>query len=285
MKNIAQSSFVRFFTKFHKILLASLLYTIPFAVITGLCILIGYLTGFNNIIIWGLGIIPTFPLYAGFVMVVRKYAVEKIDCNVIKVFFDSVKENWKKFLVHGIVAYAVIACSFFALLYYGTLAQTDIVYGSVFTLYILFSILLVVMMFYVPIMTVTYELRLRDIYKNSFLLIFGKILRNIVAFVPLVVLSVTAFLAILFSEGALIFVSVALTAILYPLIATYLIISIISKGLQDTVGSFTAVPVETISEEEEKIIEQQAVEHASDNDDYVFVNGKMIKNTAKKTED
>lgn len=285
MKSFSQSSFSRFFTRFHKIFLASLLFTLPFAFFTGLFVLIAYLTNLNNIIVWGLGIIPSFPFYAGLVMVIRKYAIEKVDCDVIKVFFASVKENFKKFLVHGVATYAVVACTLFALLYYGVMAQTDMVYGSIFTLYIMFSVLLLAMMFYVPIMTVTYELRLRDIYKNSFLLVFGKILRTLIALVLVAIVSVAAFLAIIFSEGAMLAVTVALTVILYPLITSYIIISVISKGLQDAVGSFTDIPQTTVSDEEEKALEQKAIENASSNDDYVFVNGRMVKNTHHKNDE
>ena len=283
MKSFSQSAFVRFFTRFHKIFLAALLFAIPLAFFTGLFAMIAYFTSLNNIIIWGLGIIPSFPFYAGLVMVIRKYAIEKVDCNVVKVFFDSVKENLKKFLVHGVATYAVVSCSVFALMYYGVMAQTDMVYGSIFTLYIMFSVMLVAMMFYVPIMTVTYELRLRDIYKNSFLLIFGKILRTLGSLVFVAVVTVATLLAVTFSEGIMFAVAVALVAVLYPLVATYIIISVISKGLQDTVGSFTDISQPTISDEDEKLLEQQALENASSTDDYVFVNGKMVKNTNKNS--
>lgn len=130
-----------------------------------------------------MGIIPAMPFYSGLVMVIRKISVEKEDVNVFKTFVQAFRENLKKSIFNGFVAYLIVACSFFAILYYGTLAQTDIVYGSVFTIYIVFSIAMLIMLFYVPLLTITYDLRLRDIYKNSLLLIFGKILRNIVALV------------------------------------------------------------------------------------------------------
>ena len=278
MKKLSQSAFVRFFTKFHRLFLASLLFAIPFAISTGLFVLIAYLTNLNNIIVWGLGIIPSFPFYTGLVMVIRKYAVEKADCDVVKVFFASVKENFKKFLFHGLATYAVASCSVFALMFYGVMAQADMMYGSIFTLYIMFSVMLIAMMFYVPLMTVTYELRLRDIYKNSFLLIFGKILRTLIALVLVAIVSAAAFLAIIFSEGAILAVTATIITLLYPLVTSYIIISVISKGLQDAVGSFTDIPEPAVSDEEEKLIEQQAIESASSTDAYVFVNGKMVKN-------
>ena len=272
MKNFNQSSLARFFTRFPKLLFAGLMYSIPFAAFSGIFILISFLSGFNNVILWSLGIIPAMPFYSGLVMVIRKISVEKEDVNVFKTFVQAFRENLKKSIFNGFVAYLIVACSFFAILYYGTLAQTDIVYGSVFTIYIVFSIAMLIMLFYVPLLTITYDLRLRDIYKNSLLLIFGKILRNIVALVLVV---------IIYAKGAMLVVAVALSVIFYPMIATYIIVSVIAKGVQESVGYFTGDNVQYVLTEEEVQRETEAVENANSDDDYIFVNGRMIKNPAK----
>ena len=221
------------------------------------------------------------PFYSGLVMVIRKISVEKEDVNVFKTFVQAFRENLKKSIFNGFVAYLIAACSFFAILYYGTLAQTDIVYGSVFTIYIVFSIAMLIMLFYVPLLTITYDLRLRDIYKNSLLLIFGKILRNIVALVLVVIVSCAVFLAVIYAKGAMLVVAVALSVIFYPMIATYIIVSVIAKGVQESVGYFTGDNVQYVLTEEEVQRETEAVENANSDDDYIFVNGRMIKNPAK----
>ena len=284
MRKISRSSFIRFFTKFPKLLLAGFIYSFALALFTGLFGLISYLSGFNNIIVWGLGIIPSMPFLAGLTMVVRKYSVEKQDVRVIAVFFSALKENLLRFLVHGVVAYAITACSFFALLYYYTLSATDVVFGSVLTLYMIFTLILIVMMFYVPIMTITYELKMKDIYKNSFLLVFGKILRNLIATLCVAVVSAGAFLLLIYSKGAMFTVAVCAVTLFYPLVSVYIIISVISPGLQDAVGSFSPNTEEISSdyEDEEKI--NEAVSNARGTSDYVFVNGKMIKIGKDKTD-
>ncbi len=278
MNKFYQSSFIRFFTKFHKLILAGLMFSAPSAVFIALFALLGRLINFNNIIVWGLGLIPSTVLYSGLVMVVRKYSVEKQDVNVVSTFFETVKENCKSFLVHGVVVYLISACSFFALLYYYTLSQQDVVFGAVLTLYSIFTLLLIVMMFYVPIMTITYDLRLRDIYKNSFLLIFGKILRNLIALIAAAIITALAVLLLMFSQGIWFTVSLAFIAAVCPLLLCYITNSIIAKGLQDAVGYFagTAVTADKPSEQELKA-QSDAVIQADSNSDYVFVNGKMIK--------
>lgn len=95
MKNFNQSSLARFFTRFPKLLFAGLMYSIPFAVFSGIFILISFLSGFNNVILWSLGIIPAMPFYSGLVMVIRKISVEKEDVNVFKTFVQTFRENLK----------------------------------------------------------------------------------------------------------------------------------------------------------------------------------------------
>ncbi len=295
MDKIKHSSFVRFFTKLPQLLLGGILFSVPLAVFLGIFVLIGRLTGLNNIFllaIWSLAIIPVMPFYAGLVMVVRKYSVEKEDANVFHVFFESVKENFKAFLFHGFILYLITVCAFFAVIYYYSLAQTDIVFGSVLTLYLIFIILLIATMCYVPLISVTYELRYRDVYKNSFLLVFGKILRSLAAMVLLAVVSFAAFLALLFTfdKGVWFAVVIALVLLLYPLLSCYIVNSVLAKGVQETVGYFTgknAQPLAVAPGSGADSAEQEvkALENADSSSDYVFVNGKMIKNPDKKPTD
>lgn len=277
MNKFKQSAFSRFFRFFPKLFAAGLMYSVPLAVFTGIFVLISYLTGFNNIIVWGLGLIPSFPFYAGLVMIIRKYAVEKQEPPLFKTFFTAVKDNLKRFLIHGVVLYMIIAFGMFAIIYYYTLSQTDVVFGSVLTIYMIFIAILIVMMFYVPIMEVTYELKLKDIYKNAFLLVFGKILRNLIALVFLAAVTAVTILALIFSRDAMYFVTLAIVVALYPLLYSYISNAIISKGLQDSVGSFSAKPIDEKKIEEQR--EQDAIAAANDtsDSDYVFVNGRMIK--------
>ena len=269
MNSFSNSAFARFFTEFPKLLLAQLINAVAFAVFTALFVLIGYLTGFNNIIVWCLGIIPSMPFFVGLVMTVRKIGIEKKDVPVAKTFFGTVKENFKAFSLLG----------------------SSLAYGSMLTVYVLFSLILTSMMFYVPIMSVTYELKISDIYKNSFILVFGNILKNILAMLFFIAVSLGFILWIAAAEGAMLVIAITVAVLFYPLIATYGVNVIIAKGLQENVGSFTGKDLlvdKEFEEKVEKIVEQQAVERADSSNDYVFVNGKMIKresNTAdSKTE-
>ena len=160
-------------------------------------------------------------------------------------------------------------------------------YGSMLTVYVLFSLILTSMMFYVPIMSVTYELKISDIYKNSFILAFGNILKNILAMLFFIAVSLGFILWIAAAEGAMLVIAITVAVLFYPLIATYGVNVIIAKGLQENVGSFTCKDFlvdKEFEEKVEKIVEQQAVERADSSNDYVFVNGKMIKRESNTTD-
>lgn len=274
------SSFVIFFKQFPKLLLAAVIFAVFLSAFMALSILVGALTGFNNIIVSGLGIIPAALFLPGLVMIIRKYAVEKQFVPIIPTFFEAVRDNFKQFILHGFVIYAIVACSTFAIIYYGIGAFSSAVYSAVFTIYLLFSFVLLIMLFYLPIMAVTYELRIRDLYKNSLLLVFSTVLKNLAALAYTLIIGAAAILLLVYTEGIWRYISLGIIVVLCPLLIGYGVISIIAKGLQENVGYFVGAqtqPNETLTEDEKK-----AAKELSTDDDYVFVNGKMIKNPNKQ---
>lgn len=280
MNQKKQNAFTVFFTKFPQLMLAGAIFSAFFAAFMSLSILAGKLTGFDNILVWGLGLIPSALFLPGLVMVIRKYAIEKSFVPVVPTFFKAVRDNLKDFIFHGFVIYIIFASSFFAILYYYSMAQSDIVFAYVLVIYVLFTAIMILMLFYLPLMAVTYELRWRNLYKNSLLMIFGKVLTNILAFVIVGVLVTAGIFLLVFTDGAGRILSIIFLTAFMPLIISYIVISMISKGMQENMGSFVnvlAAPKNELSDEE-----KQTVSKANTEDDYIFINGKMIKNPNKK---
>ncbi len=280
MNQKKQNAFTVFFTKFPQLMLAGAIFSAFFAAFMSLSILAGKLTGFDNILVWGLGLIPSALFLPGLVMVIRKYAIEKSFVPVVPTFFKAVRDNLKDFIFHGFVIYIIFASSFFAILYYYSMAQSDIVFAYVLVIYVLFTAIMILMLFYLPLMAVTYELRWRNLYKNSLLMIFGKVLTNILAFVIVGVLVTAGIFLLVFTDGAGSILSIIFLTAFMPLIISYIVISMISKGMQENMGSFVnvlAAPKNELSDEE-----KQTVSKANTEDDYIFINGKMIKNPNKK---
>ena len=90
-----------FFPKLPQLLLAGAMFSAGLAACMGVSILVSLLTGFNNIILWGTGMIPGMIFYAGLVAIIRKYAIEGDYVPVIPTFVSAVRQNWKAFLLHG----------------------------------------------------------------------------------------------------------------------------------------------------------------------------------------
>lgn len=282
MDKFKNSSFGVFFIKFPSLIAAGLIFSGILAFSLFLSILAGRLTGFNNLIVYSLGLIPATMFLPGLVMIVRKYAVEKSFVPVVSTFFSAVRNNIKQFIFHSFIMYLITACSTFAIIYYGLGSFAGPVFGMVFIIYILFVLILTIAMFYLPLMAVTYELRFRDLYKNSILLVFGTILRNIAALFYAAVLSFLALLFFLYTNGVFRYISLAVIIVLYPLMLCYGVIPLISKGVQENVGHFVGVeaaPKNEVTEED-----KAAAMNIRSDGDYVFVNGKMIKNPNKEAD-
>jgi hypothetical protein len=107
------------------------------------------------------------------------------------------------------------------------------------------------------------------------LLIFGKILRNLIALVALCFPTFLIIFGLAFTTGIWFITAGIIVLLIYPLLYSYITISIISKGMQDTVGSFTDKAV--TSKPQPVVIEDYEREVANNSDsDYVFINGKMV---------
>ena len=263
-----------FFKKLPYLLLAGVIFSAALALCMGASIAFSILTGYNNVLVWGLGVIPGTIFYSGLVVVIRKYAIENDYVPVVPTFFAAVRENWKVFILHGVISYLICSCAMFAFMYYFIQAQTDVTFAYILSFYGFFTAALLIMMFYAPLMSVTYELRWRDIYKNSLLLILGKILRNLIALVMIVAAVAIAVLAVVYAEGVWKMIVAVIVAAVYPMLITYIEIAMVSKGLIESVGDF----VNPIKEE---VVDTPIVTENTE-DDYIFVNGRMVKNPNKK---
>ena len=83
-----------------------------------------------------------------------------------------------------------------------------------------------------------------------------------------------AVLAVVYAEGVWKIIVAVIVAAVYPMLITYIEIAMVSKGLIESVGDF----VNPIKEE---VVDTPIVTENTE-DDYIFVNGRMVKNPNKK---
>lgn len=289
----------RYFSNFHRIVLTNLLFAIPSAVV------FGALYALNNALFHGAislplmltSIILLFPFYSGVVVVSRNIARGDGKVAVVKTFLTAIKDNFLHFLVHGIVIYIIVTFSVLAVsVYVGFLSAGWFFYVLLF-FSIIIALLLLYTIFYIPVMSVTYDLPLRYIYKNSLLMSFGEFKNNIFATIAVGVVFGICFTSVAFIRSAtLLAIMVSLLwALLIPATVTFMIIFFIYDGMTNIMRNKEDISGQ-LSEKIEKGLKEQAEKEAAqaaqpvqddfsdidistlrDTDDYIFHNGKMVK--------
>lgn len=284
--------FEQFFGNFKKMLVANLLFAIPSAIV-----FIAYyylnqaLFDGINIVFSLTSIILLYPFYAGVVMVVRNIVRGEGQAPVVKTFFTAIRQNFLPFLLHGVFICAATIISYYALsVYAGMLSASWIMYGLLF-----FCILVVLMVlyatFYLPLMTLTYDIKLRYLYKNCFLMAFGEFKHNLIAtFAIMILAGVCLTLTIVVpSATVLLIVLSSLWTLFLPAAVTFCYTFFIYQGMVDVISNKDDVSRElnerihavTADKPQAKIEEEDYsdidIHQLKDTDDFIFHNGRMVK--------
>ncbi len=109
-------------------------------------------------------------------------------------FFDTVKKNWKKGLLSGIINTIVTALLIFDVYLFFPRAESgkmQIVFAGI-SMFLLLTFIM--MQFYIPLLIITFSLRLKDVYKNAFKFVFINLKRGL-----LILLSLALFLGACFA--------------------------------------------------------------------------------------
>lgn len=277
----------RFFTGYlknlHKILLTNILFAVPLAGFTALFFWLNSLLHPLFDMVLFLAVIFVYPFFAGVTAVTRNIAREDEDVRVIKTYFSAIRDNLKYFIVHGVVLYFAIFFSYASLTYYWKMAQSNSVFLGVFIVTAIIVLAAVFVFYSVPVMTVTFDLSLKDIYKNSFLMSFGELKNNLLASLGLFLLALfCATIFITVPSFTILLITMAVLALLViPTTASFIINFYIFKDMMTMIGE-EAEPSDTddvISPSESVKLDFSSLDldEKKDGEEYLFFNGKMIK--------
>lgn len=282
----------RYFSNFPRLLLTNLIFFVPLFVISALLYFIsGSTLDGINIMMLPVVIFFVFPFYPGVVLVCRDIARGYEKVKVFQTFIRGIKENFFRFLLYGFVLSLAFIISYYSVSFYSKLLSNSWVYYVVLFLCVLIVLAVLYTFFYVPLMTVTFDLSIKHIIKNSFLMSFGEIKNNFFATVWLLVVIALGFTLTLFSKTmfSLILTLALLFALFLPASCQYVIsfyifdnmysvinnrdevLSGIDKALKnpDNKNKATASNTEDFSDID--------VSKLVDNDDYIYYNGRMVK--------
>lgn len=174
-----------------------------------------------------LSILFLSPFCAGITFITRNYAREE-HAFLVSDFFDAVRKNWKMFLMNGAVCYFLYFILNISIRFYA--GQQSYIYKIALGLCVTLVLLLLFSQYYVPLMIVTFDLKLIQIYKNALIFSVLGLWRNLLLTVLLAVLGFGLFLfsqifplalmiAILFVATLLFSISSFLiNFIIYPLV-------------------------------------------------------------------
>lgn len=297
------------FRKFSKLVQLNLIFVLPtiVAVVLMVCL---YFSPVHFVLqlpsvqldIWSLYVMPLplillSPFTAGLTIVTRNFSREE-HAFVWSDFWEAVKNNWKYFLLNGVIVYAVyVVISFSLIYYYNSAIQNSLLYVP-FGLCIVFSVVFLFAQYYLPVMFVTFDLKFGQIYRNAFIFVFVGFGRNFlitlilaalviaILLIPIMPLTVMIFLllvvCLLFS-----FISYLINFTIYPIIDQYLIQPYNRKLEEEKYGKPEEESVEKDPVEEKfpALFQNDPEEDDGEDDKYVYINGKLVKKSELKPQE
>lgn len=149
-------------------------------------------------------------------------------------FFDTIKKNWKQALAAGIINTIVYAVLFFDL-YFFYMQETKM---SILALAIMlsFAFIFTIMNFYIWTLIITFNFKLKEVYKNSFKFVFINIKGNLICFFSLAL--VVAVLVALF----LLFISILDKFFVFALLAILLVLALCYPGFKFLLIQYCVFP-------------------------------------------
>lgn len=285
------------FHNFSKLLLTNVLFGIPLSLFFGIFWLINTLSGLNSIFILFLTVIPLFPFYAGVVQVTSHIVRGEKSINVAKDFISGVKSNFLRFFVHGIVFYLAIFFSYYSIVLYSKMGEQNGTFYALLAVCILISVFFLFVFFYVPPMTVTFDISMKNIYKNSALMTFGELKHNIFAVFGLFILFLVCVTVLFccYTEIAVTIATIVLMLFFVPSVMSFIINSAVYRCMYSIIAEKDKKSAgidkkmenrrkgQFFDEEDDdspSIIEDfnnVEIDESKDGDEYIFYNGKMIK--------
>lgn len=275
-----------YFSKFKYIFLSNIYFLLFFIISAAYVYLTFILCGGLNIIA-ALGAVIFLNIgMAGVTSVVRYIYTEK-EFSPFKTFIKGIKENFLKFLVHGIFFYflSAVSCASIMLYYNGT--KNNSLFWVPLVITALISLLMLFASYYLNIMTVTMNISMKNIYRNCMLFSFGELKNNFMATFALIILGAVIFtIAVIVNRLLLILIICGIiAAFILPSTVQFIITFYVYDSMVEILDESKKNDDEPEKVGAKQHIEKEEAEEisrlaADSNDEYIFYNGKMVKRSA-----
>jgi len=275
-----------YFANFKYIVLTNLFFLVFELLAAGFVYLTYVLVGSLNIIA-ALGCVVFLNAGMSGVCTVVRYIYIKKEFSPIKSFVKGIKENWYKFLLHGLFFYFLISVSYSSVLLYYNGTKTNSLFWVPLVITALISLLGLFMSYYLNIMTITMDINLKQIYRNCMLFSFGELKNNFMAtFALLVYFTVIFAVAVIVNKLYLIVIICgAIAALTAPSTIQFIITFYLYDAMTDILDESKKNDIETVEAPKTPQIQKDEAEEiarltADSKDEYIFYNGKMVKRSA-----
>lgn len=171
--------------KFWDLIKLNLLFLIPAALAVVMILFLSSVTGLIPVVL--IPLILVSPFVAGLTFVTRNYAREE-HAFILSDFLRAVKNNWLAFLINGMVCYIVYLIISFSINFYAVQLKTNSMFYIPMFICFIISLFFIFSQYYVPVLIITFDLKLNQIYKNSFIFALVGLWRNLLLTVILFVL-------------------------------------------------------------------------------------------------
>lgn len=143
------------------------------------------------------------------------------DCNFVwSTYWDSVKRNWKQATLYGVVDIALAFLLIYDIIAYNANAGLGTFYLFLLIFSIFIAFVYFVMRFYIYLQMVTFDLKLKQILKNSLYFVTINLKRNVIGLVAILLLLLLEYY--FFASGIFVSVSILLPLLIFISLLTYI---------------------------------------------------------------
>lgn len=250
-------------------------------------------------VILPLSLLFSSPFYSGVVVLTREYSQGNRPRGILRTYLKSFKENWLQFLLNGLILYVAFVGCFFSIKIYYSMAQSSWIFYFLFFIAIFIAIFFLFLFYAVFLMSASFDLKLKDIYKNSALMTFGELKNNffstvvVLAYLAVVLMPVIAifYLASMVSADTvllLLFIYICFAlAVLIPAPCAMIVSNFLYPNMRAVIAgddisaensSAPAPDIKSVADTAQEVPDVNIDEiRKGDGEEYIFYNGKMMK--------
>ncbi len=285
--------FTIYFANFKAIVLSNLLFSVFTVIAAGYVYFTYKMLGGLSAVVCAAAVIPLNAGMSGVTQVCR-YIYTGKKFSVTRTFFDGLKENFLKCLLHGIIFYILFVICYFSIILYYSGTSSNFLFWIPLVITGLVSLFVLFASYYPNIMTITIDIRLKSLYRNCVLFSFGELKNNLLATIALLIFSAVIFaiLAIFFHPIAFAVLAVFLSLLIIPSTVQYIITFYVYDGMINILDKSRKDNKPQEDKKSAVVIEQAEADELSQavhetKDEYIFHNGRMLKRSEveKKLQD